>query len=430
MPTTYTLGSWAVILAIAGWWFYCHYYTPAHARKAALSRVAAKPNEKKKEPKKLRKIRKDDGQGNAVQESQKEQQKPKPEYTIVANDVEQDEEEMNNREFARQLSSAKTGTLVPAKSQEGARQRSVRQTRAQEKPAVETSSDNGTTGADADDDRSSLNSPELGATTMTSAVSNAGVSDMLEKEAPGPAVLRVTSPTTPAVPKKAKPAAAQQAPESKKQRQNRQKKELAQQVREEQEKERKVLLEKQRRIAREAEGRAAKDGSRFMAAKAPSASAWTAPATNENNTNGNGNKATDAAKADFLDTYDAKAPASQETTQSESELAGSDWQKVADIISEEEQVRRAMEDSDGWKTVSKDKRKKKTQPAPPAQPTKHESNDEDELSDYAQAAAPPILRNPPAGPGQKWGMTFIQKTPDNVWQEFEKDVQDSEWEVA
>lgn len=427
MPTTYTLGSWAAILAVVGWVVYSNYYKPTQARKRALSTAAAKSTEKKKEPKKLRKVRKDDAQSNAVQEGKKELQKPKTEYTIATNDVDRDEEEINNEEFARQLSSAKAGTLMPAKSQDGARQRSIKQTRAQEKPAVvETSSDNGTTGADADDDRSSLNSPELGATNLASTVANGDVSDMLEKPAAGPSILRVTSPTTPAVTKNAKPAATYGVQETKKQRQNRKKTELAKQAREEQENERKVLLEKQRRTAREAEGRAAKNGTTFMAAKAPSTSAWTASPTTENNTNGNGNKTTDAAKVDFLDTYDAKAPTSQETTQSESELAGSDWQKVAESISEEEQVRRALEDSDSWKTVSKDKRKKKTQPAQPAQPTKPESNDDDELSDYA----PPRLRDPPPGPGQVWGMTLVNKVSDDHWEEYQKDVQDSEWEVA
>jgi hypothetical protein len=419
MSTTYTLGSWVVILAVAGLIFYFNYYKPAQARQVTLSKLAAKTTEKKKEPKKLRKGFKDDGQSSLVEKIQKV--KPKAESTIVANDVNQYEEDLNNKEFARQLSSAKAGTLMPSKSQDGARQRSIKQTRAQEKPTViETSSDNGTTGADADDDRSSLNSPELGATSMAS-VANGDVSDMLEATAPGPSVLRLTSTTRPTVPKKAKPAATYEVAETKKQRQNRKKIELMKQAREEEEKERKVLLEKQRRSAREAEGRAAKDGSAFMAAKAPSTSAWTAPVTTEI-TNGNGRKTIDAAKVDFLDTYTPKASASQETTQSESELTGSDWQKVAESISEEEQVRRALEDSDSWKTVSKDKRnKKKIQ----SHPTKPESNDDGDVSDYA----PPRLVQP-SQPGQKWNMTLVNKHPDGYYEEYSKEVQDSEWEVA
>lgn len=424
MPATYTLVSWAAIFAAGGLLYYVYVHRPAQARQASISRVTARPTEKKKEAKKLRKVRKDDVQGSAVQEKgQKEQQKSKAEYTIVANDVDRDDEDINNKEFARQLSSAKAGTLMPAKSQDGARQRSIKQNRAQEKPTVvETSSENGTTGADADDDRSSLNSPELGATTMTSPVANGDVSDMLEARAPGPSVLRVTSPTTPAVSKKAKPAATYEVAETKKQRQNRKKAEANKQAREEQEKERKVLLEKQRRTAREAEGRAAKDGSTFMASKAPSTSAWPTPVTTE--TDVNGNTTIEAAKVDFLDTYTPKSSAPHETTQSESELAGSDWQKVAESISEEEQVRRALEDSDSWKTVGKEKRsKKKAQPTQSTPPIKLESNDES--SDYAP---PPLIA--PTGAGQKWQMTLVSQTPDGGYEERTTEVQDSEWEVA
>ena len=419
MPTTYTLVSWATIVGFALLAYYVYYYKPSQAHQLSVSRVAPKFTEKKREPKKLRKPRRDDGQSHVVQEkSHKDQEGQKAEYTVVPYDVNRDEEEINNKEFARQLSSAKAGTLMPAKSQDGARQRSIRQTRAQEKPTVvETSSDNGTTGADADDDRSPLNSPELGATTVASPVGNGDVSDMLEARAPGPSVLRVTSPTTPAVVQKAKPATTYEVAETKKQRQNRKKAEMKKQAREDEEKERKILLEKQRRNAREAEGRAAKDGSKFMASKAPSATAWTAPTPETN-----GNNAPKAAKADLLDTYTPKVASPLETTQSESELAGSDWQKVAANISEEEQMRRALEDSDSWKTVAKDKRsKKKTQQS--SLPTKHESNDES--SDYAP---PPLIA--PTGAGQKWQMTLVSQEPDGQYVERETEVQDSEWEVA
>ncbi|KAG0649736.1 hypothetical protein D0Z07_3923 [Hyphodiscus hymeniophilus] len=415
MAMTYTVGSWAVIFGLAGLMFYFNYYKPSQAQQAALSRGVAKGIEKKKEPKKSRKIRKDDVQGIAVHN----EQQPKSESTLLANEVDHDEEELNNKEFARQLSSTKAGTLMPSKSQDGGRQRSIKQTRAQEKP-VETGSDNGTTGADADDDRSPVNSPELGA--RATLAYDGDVSDMLESRTPGPSVLRLTSPSMPATTKKTKAAGPPEVSETKKQRQNRQKTELRKQMREEEEKERKILLEKQRRTAREAEGRAAKDGSAFMAAKAPTLSAWTGPTE----TNGNANKTTDIARVDFLDTYTPKASTSHETSQSESELAGSDWQKVAESISEEEQVRRAMEDSDSWKTVSKDKRKKKIQPAQstqPTQPTKPES--EDDVSDYA----PPRLVAP-SKPGQKWGMTLVTKVADDHYEEYHRDVQDSEWEVA
>lgn len=85
------------------------------------------------------------------------------------------DDEIDNKEFARQLASLKTGTIIAPQSQAANKQKSVKQSRAQEKLPVETSSDNATapssaTGGDADDDQSPLNSPELSATSMASAV--------------------------------------------------------------------------------------------------------------------------------------------------------------------------------------------------------------------------------------------------------------------
>ena len=414
MPTTYTLISWAALLTAGGLLYYVYVHRPAQARQASISKLAAKFTDKKKEPKKLRKSRKEDGQGNSWQEKDQKEQ-AEAGYTAVANDAGRDDEDINNTEFARQLSSAKAGTLMAVKSQDGTRKRSIKQNRAQEKPAaVETSSDNGTTGADADDDRSSLNSPELGATTIQSPVANGDVSDMLEARTSGPSVLRVTAPTTPTVPKKPKAPATFEVAETKKQRQNRKKAEANKLAREEDEKERKILMEKQRRTAREAEGRAAKDGSAFMAAKAPSTSAWAAPVNTE--TNGNGNKK--VAQTDLLDTYTPKAPSPRETTQSESELAGSDWQKVAANFSEEEQARR-LEASDDWKTVGKEKRsKKKTQPTIA---TKLESNDESSGSHGAPHPSPVATEEVKA--------SIVSQIPDGDW-EPKVELQDSEWEVA
>jgi hypothetical protein len=421
MPTTYTLVSWAVILAAIGLAFYLNYYKTAQVRRAALSRGTAKTAEKKKEPKKWRKIRKDESQCDVNQESQKEQ-KPKIVHKHLANNADRgDEDKTIDKEFARQFSSAKSGTSLPRKSPDAARHRSIKQSRAQEKSAaVETSSENGTTGADADDDRSSLNSPELAATTITSQVASSDFSDMLEARAPGPSIIRLTPSANPVV-RKPNPAATYEVAETKKQRQNRKKAELKKQAREEEEKQRKFLLEKQRRTAREADGRAAKDGSAFMAPKAPLASAWTAPAPTETHTdtNSHGNKGIDGAQAEFLDTYTTDAPNPREATRFESKFVGSDWQRVMGSISEEEQVRRALEDSDSWKTVSKEKRNKKIQST---QPSKPESNNEENY-------APPRLVPPPP-PGQAWKMLLVSKTIDGGYEEFETEVQDSEWEVA
>jgi hypothetical protein len=85
------------------------------------------------------------------------------------------DDEVDNKEFARQFANVQTGTVMAPKTQITTKQKSVKQSRVQEKAPVETSSDNATapssaTGGDADDDQSSLNSPELSATTIGSPV--------------------------------------------------------------------------------------------------------------------------------------------------------------------------------------------------------------------------------------------------------------------
>jgi hypothetical protein len=315
---------------------------------------------------------------------------------------------MNNREFARQLSSAKSGTLLPSKTQDSNRQKSVKQSKAQEKALVETSSDatapSSAAGGDADDDRSSSNSPELEATSIDSPVTNGGISDMLEAPAAGPSTLRITSPTNPTQPKKAKAPAASAPTETKKQRQNRKKAEEKKAAREAEEKERKVLAEKQRRTAREAEGRAAKDGSTSMAAKAPSSSAWTGPPPTTSS----------SAKENFppnLDTYESLEAASKKESNSES-----DWQKVAASMSEGEQLR-AFE-NENWEPVQGKKSKKKGKAAhsPPPQEQK-------------EFAPPNVI--PPTKAGHEWKATFVAEHPETrETREYEQNMKDSEWDVA
>lgn len=250
---------------------------------------------------------------------------------------------------------------------------------------------------------------------------------MLEQPSAGPSVLKITEPANPSQPKKSKQPASFEAVETKKQRQNRKKAEAAKQAREEDEKERKALMEKQRRTAREAEGRAAKDGSTFMATKAPAESAWVAPT---NGTSSNDSKP--AEKVQLLDTYEpakkaskpAAAPAN-ETQYSESELAGSDWQKnYSSLPSEEEQERIAIEESDEWQTVkAKTKERKKAEEKVAAKVEKPSAKVEQE--DFG---VPAVI--PPTGAGQKWKTTtaHVTKTGEVVEQEHED--QDDEWEVA
>ena len=434
MPTLTTLGGWAVlILGGAAYFLYQRSKTTDRGRRQGALKQTNKSTESRKEQK-VRKLRKDDGLSSGdqdIRQTEKNQKKknqrgPKEtqSYAAVA-DPSIDEDELNNREFARQLSNAKAGTIVAPKSQGAARQRSVKQSRAQEKPAFETSSDNATapssaTGGDADDDQSSVNSPDLSATTMASPVTNGDISDMLEAPAAGPAILKITEPATPSRPKKAKSQPIIEAQETKKQRQNRKKNEMNKQAREEEEKARKIKEEQQRRTARIAEGRAAKDGSTFMAAKAPSTSAWTAP------TAVNGSKNVDAT-VDLLDTYEPSSSNSATTVPaealySESEQVGSDWQKLLPTLpSEEEQMRFAIEDSENWKTVTSKEKRKNPKKATPKE-DKQSSTDE---QDYG---VPPVIT--PTGPGKKWDMTLVHVESNGEVVEQEKEVQDSEWEVA
>lgn len=334
-------------------------------------------------------------------------------------------EKDEDRKFALEMANTKRGVVDAPKSQNSIRTKSVKQTKAQEKPAVELPSENGasTTGGEADDDESPINSPELHATA--SAPVNGDVSDMLEKPSDGPSVLKITAPTKPAQQKKAK-APATEVKETKKQRQNRQKAEEKKLALAEEEKARKAQLESHRRSVREAEGRAAKDGSVFMASQAPSSSAWTAaPAVQA--TNGV------PSKVENLDTYEATnghvTTKPMEEVYSESEIAGSKLADELSKISEEEQIRVATEDSGLWEQVKTSKKNKKskapTNSESETQAVKQDtSSSNDDSNDYG---VPPVIE--PTGPGQKWSqkVTYVEK---GKIHEREEEIQDSEWEVA
>jgi hypothetical protein len=254
---------------------------------------------------------------------------------------------------------------------------------------------------------------------------------MLEKPASGPSVLKITESATPSRQKKAKAPASFEAVETKKQRQNRKKAEAKKEAREEDEKIRQTQMEQQRRTARIAEGRAAKDGSTFMAAKAPTESAWIASAAG----NANGSKAT-SSNVDLLDTYEPSSKTKDvvhpvenkvttvpaEALYSEGEMAGSDWQNnFSSLPSEEEQTRLAMEESDNWKTVKAKERRKKEKSAP----KEDKQSSSDDQKDYG---VPPLIA--PTGPGKKWNATLVHVEPTGDVVERQQDLQDSEWEVA
>jgi hypothetical protein len=440
MPTYTTVVGWAALIAVGAFFYFAWPSKTSGRRGRANSKVITRQPEAPKAPK-ARRLKKDGDQSSGDQANEKNKKnKPPPEekWTAVAQAPPSSDrdDEVDNREFARQLTSAKAGTLLPAKAKVGTKQKSVKQSRAQEKTGIlETSSDatgpSSAAGGDADDDQSSLNSPELAATSIEAPVSNGGISDMLEAPAAGPSVLRVTAPTNPTRPKKAKVQADYEPAETKKQRQNRKKAELKKLAREEEEKERKVLLEKQRRTAREAEGRAAKDGSTFMAAQVPANNVWTAPSATSNSNAEDGK----GKGIELLDTFSpsnskTKETAAPEIHNSESEHASSDWQKLASTLpSEEEQLRLALEDSDNWETVQTKERRKGKKATQPSQSQQQEKTaiipeKENELP----TSDPP--RAIPSAPGKKWEMHLESSDDEGNVHQYVKIVQDSEWEVA
>ncbi|EFX03587.1 hypothetical protein CMQ_515 [Grosmannia clavigera kw1407] len=322
-----------------------------------------------------------------------------------------DDDAANNREFARQLASVKQGTKISSKAKDDTRQKSVKQSRAEELPvttetAAAVSAPSSTAGIDADDDRSSVASPVLGA------VAAGGVSDMLEKQAPGPSVLRLTvSEDKPVKAKKAK--AAPEPVETKKQRQNRKKVEQAKAAREEAEVERKSKLEAQRRTARLAEGRAAKDGSAFVAAQTSASSAWT----------GNGVKSSaeaSAGSATFipaqpLDTFDSNAvhtDASKSSARSGDK--GEDW--MSSLPSEEEQMEMLRkEEEESWSTVKTKSRKSKAADAGE--------------NGHADTAAPKVAPVFVAGSGSSAVKSFTQKSAFAALSTDTPAEEEAEWDV-
>ncbi|OBT64580.1 hypothetical protein VE03_06362 [Pseudogymnoascus sp. 23342-1-I1] len=349
-------GGWAGIAVVgAGYWYLQNRKPAVKQTKAAPTKPATKQTEAKKDTK-SKKPRSEGAQSSGDQASEKSTNKKArktvkinakppvqnitPPPTTSTND--DDDDEIDNREFARQLSNAKAGTVIGSNPQAGARQKSVKQSRAQ--AAASNSFDDNTasatsSNADADDDTSAANSPVLNARSSNLG----GVSDMLEPASQGPSVLRITSPVNPQPKKAAKAAKAPEPVETKKQRQNRKKREAEKLALQESEKDRKVLLESQRRTAREAEGRAAKDGSQYTNAAA-TASVWKGEQAAETTpTNGH---------VELLDTYEpATKPAATKP-----KAKGSD--DYATLPSEEEQLRLIEEDS-AWNTVTKPKKGKK-----------------------------------------------------------------------
>ena len=274
---------------------------------------------------------------------------------------------MDNKEFAKQLSSLKSGTSLQKstntpevkKSKKLGKQNESLSHSANGKVAEpsggtgshELSTTSSTTGADADDDLSPVTSPAFGATESTK---NAGdVADMLEAPAKGPSILRLTQPTQPQPDRQPKEKKPVPEPETKKQRQRRKRNEEQKAAREEGEKERRALMENQRRVAREAEGRPAKNG--LGTSKAPTASVWAKPV--EQTTSESTGSPVNSSSL-LLDTFDNSGTPTTETKINGTAGTPKAWN--GEMPSEEEQLKMLSEvDDNGWNTVQKGGKAKK-----------------------------------------------------------------------
>lgn len=338
-----------------------HVSTQQAARKRGASAAkakAAQPEARKEDRKKKQRL---DSFAQAVKE------KPvitEPETTPAPAPVAAPVDESKaNREFAKQLAKAKEGTKFAARSDGKQREKSVKQSKANQigvagKPKVE------------EPVKEAVEVPVEATTTDTQGSENsfveverdeipaeAGrVDDMLEPKQAGPSVLRLTEPTNKQEPKK-KTAKAPPKTETKKQRQNRKKAEAAKAARDDAEVERKALEESQRRTARIAEGRAAKDGSQFIAANGTSSS-WTQGAPKSEATNGATNSLHEP-----LDTFEEVKPRS----------SGNKQQKAAPKPAVEEPQTNTASADDGWSTVTKVKHNKKKENSSVQEPTKAET---------------------------------------------------------
>jgi type IV secretory pathway VirB10-like protein len=168
MAVLSTLTGWAAVFVIGGgYYFYStkDKKTPLTAIKQTIKPVDTKEPKAKKAPAKAEKTAKKKTH-QPVSKSEKEDHGFS---TAVSNDR---DDEVDNREFARQISNIKSGHIPTSKSKTEKKQKSVKQSKAQENKVAAESSDNAdvpssATGGDADDDESSVNSPEMKASDET-----------------------------------------------------------------------------------------------------------------------------------------------------------------------------------------------------------------------------------------------------------------------
>ncbi|KAK7757148.1 hypothetical protein SLS62_000696 [Diatrype stigma] len=327
-------------------------------------------------------------------------------------DVDDAADKKADREFARQLSTAHSGTKFNAKKSDEKKHKSVKQSKAEEVlsvPAEKPSAPSSHAG-DADDDLSPPTSPPTGG------VNGHDVSDMLEPSAPGPSVLRLTD--TESVKPKERKAKPVEVVETKKQRQNRKKAEAAKAAREEAEQVRKVQLEQQRRTARIAEGRAAKDGSAFVGSQK---NAW-----NQKPTNGD--------TVQPLDTFEKPQPQPKSEPKKAVAAPAVKKQETADpwlsgVPSEEEQME-LLRQEESWSEVKTKKKGKKntsteasTTPVPPTNGTNGTNGASATPSNKSSAPSGGVAKRPIITSSSS---SFAALTPEET---DDNDDVEQEWDV-
>lgn len=308
--------------------------------------VKAEKTEKPVKAEKVEKPVKEEKPKPAKAEKPKPQPAPQPKVVLSSdNDSDNDVEEEDPKEAIRRLHALKSGISLERTESTGSQSNKARGRKAGSKQnlaAPSGTSRASSTGADADiDEKESSRYP-----------SSSDPSDMLEAPQPGARVLNITPSTQPPREKKTKPQSTTPEPgtQSKK---NQKKKEKAKQAREE-ELAALAAAREQHRAAQKAE-EAARQKRSPAPASSQTDSAWTT-------VNGKGGasvapKATSgAAVADFLDTFNTPAPASDRSDEDpqtrSSYLDQSQWEEIPSHVREENE----------WATVPSKKTKERSKP--------------------------------------------------------------------
>lgn len=363
-----------------------------------------------------------------VQSSGADAEIGRQENANVPKDDEDFDEGIDNVAFAKQLSDTRTGTALKKPATTGnkkARKQNKRNqvSQATAKASVpqinggphshDPSTASSTTGADADDDLSSMNSPEFGATaaTSTTAPSATDVSDMLEPSIKGPSVLRLTEPVNAQPVRSHKPQKPAAIPETKKQRQNRQKNEEKKALRDQAEQERRVLLENQRRTVREAEGRPAKNGLGPPQASTK-ANAWSDAGTR--NLAATSSNTRSSNNAPLLDTFDQSTNGATKYPPKKTHKADPTSEKqntYTDLPPEEEQMRLLSEmDSDNsWNKVEKGGKSKKKAFATNDAASSSNGGEDKQTSEDKKIESRPVKGAPEQLSNQEWSAPTVSE---------------------